>query len=106
MWAHRHVKAGHFGPAVKGRGRALEVELAEVAELVGIDFTPAQLAAAGLRIPMIENCIEDDVPDSDGYKTITYGDYQVAYKADCGRDVALKALRRVVEREAESEESA
>ena len=51
MWAHRHVKAGHFGPAVKGRGRALEVELAEVAELVGIDFTPAQLAAAGLRIP-------------------------------------------------------
>jgi hypothetical protein len=105
MWAHRHVKAGHFGPAVKGRGRALEVELAEVAELVGIDFTPAQLAAAGLRIPMIENCIEDDVPDADGYKTITYGDHQVRYRADC-RDVALKALRRVIEREAEPEESA
>jgi hypothetical protein len=103
-WAYRRVTDGSFGPIIARRGRALLVDLAAVEARVGINFSPSQLAAVGLRIPMIENCIEDDVPDADGYKTITYGDYQVAYRAACGRDVALKALRRVVAREAELEE--
>jgi hypothetical protein len=105
-WAQRRVIDGSFGPIIARRGRALLVDLAAVEARVGINFSPSQLAAVGLRIPMIENCIEDDVPDVDGYKTITHGKHQVAYRADCGRDVALKALRRVVEREAEPEESA
>jgi hypothetical protein len=51
--AHRRVVAGDFGQ-VHRRGQINEVELAEVADAVGIDFSREQLSAAGLSIPIQE----------------------------------------------------
>jgi hypothetical protein len=48
VMAHRRVVAGDFGD-VHRRGLVHEVDLAEVADCVGIAFTPSQLAAAGLH---------------------------------------------------------
>src|SRR5207248_605204 len=48
-WAHRQVRAGHFGPAVRIRGRALGVRLAAVEAYAGRRFSNAQLAAAGIH---------------------------------------------------------
>jgi hypothetical protein len=51
MWAFRQIKAGTFGPTVERRGRAMLVELSEVEAFAGQHFTPAQLAAAGIKQP-------------------------------------------------------
>jgi hypothetical protein len=49
-WAHRKISAGDFGEVVRRRGRIREVELAAVADRLGLTFTQTQLAAAGLPI--------------------------------------------------------
>jgi hypothetical protein len=48
LWAWVQIKRGRFGPVVRRRGRALEVELANVEAALGRTFSPEQLAAAGI----------------------------------------------------------
>jgi hypothetical protein len=50
-WAHRAVHRGEFGPIVGKRGKADLVELAAVERRAGLEFSPAQLAAAGVYLP-------------------------------------------------------
>ena len=50
-WAHRHVKAGAFGPVTQPHRRLLLVDLAGVEAFAGQQFTQAQLAAAGIKQP-------------------------------------------------------
>lgn len=49
--AHRAVHRGEFGPIVGRRGKADLVELVAVERHVGLRFTLAQLAAAGVHLP-------------------------------------------------------
>lgn len=56
-WAHRRVVAGAFGPIVMRRGRTLLVDLSAVEARTGQTFTPAQLAAAGIKQPYQEQAI-------------------------------------------------
>ncbi len=46
LWAYRRMKAGDFGPPIKGRGRALCVHLEKVQEKTGQRFSQEQLAVA------------------------------------------------------------
>jgi hypothetical protein len=55
LWAYEHLKAGDFSPAVHRCGRADCVDLASVEAFAGRHFTPAQLAAAGIKQPHQEN---------------------------------------------------
>jgi len=50
LWACIQIKAGRFGPVIRRRGRAYQVELANVEAALGVRFSPAQLAAAGITI--------------------------------------------------------
>jgi hypothetical protein len=47
MWAFRRIAAGDFGPVYQ-RGPAYQVELGRVEAATGMQFTPSQLAAAGI----------------------------------------------------------
>lgn len=49
LWAFVQVRKGRFG-LPRRRGRALEVELANVERELGLKFTSAQLIAAGAPI--------------------------------------------------------
>lgn len=49
LWAYCQIRRGRFGPS-RRRGRAYEVELANVEAALGIGFSPEQLAAAGITI--------------------------------------------------------
>jgi hypothetical protein len=54
LWAWVQIKRGRFGPVLRRRGRALEVELANVEAALGRTFSPEQLSAAGIHIPTYE----------------------------------------------------
>jgi hypothetical protein len=59
LWAFEQIKKGRFGPVVSRRGRAYVVELAAVEAALGMTFTPAQLACAGVPV-------HPDNEDTDG----------------------------------------
>jgi len=59
--AHRRVIAGDFGAVVTRRDHAQLVDLAAVQDALGIEFTPTQLAAAGLPIPHEEEAADGPI---------------------------------------------
>jgi hypothetical protein len=57
LWAHKYTRLGRFGPIFRRNQKDFEVALDAVEAEAGVEFSPAQLAAAG--IPTIQGDLTD-----------------------------------------------